>query len=242
MWSTRELAELAGTTLRAVRHYHDIGLIEEPERRPNGYKVYGVRELLRVLRIKRLTELGFSLSQVAEMAELDEYPLDALRALDAELATTMARLERSRAEIRRLMDGAIASDLPPELGPAAETAPISDADRSFIAVMTRVLGPRGVQAWKDLLENLPEHPAATEFDALGEDADEATRQDLAERLVDYVDALHAAHPGIAYEHAEVPGGARAARGVAEAAVADLYNAAQHDVMARLRVLRPTPPD
>jgi hypothetical protein len=29
-WSTRELAELAGTTLRAVRHYHEVGLLAEP--------------------------------------------------------------------------------------------------------------------------------------------------------------------------------------------------------------------
>ena len=29
-WSTRELAELAGTTVKAVRHYHEIGLLDEP--------------------------------------------------------------------------------------------------------------------------------------------------------------------------------------------------------------------
>src|SRR5204863_5377681 len=37
-WSTREIAELAGTSLRAVRHYHEVGLLAEPERRANGYK------------------------------------------------------------------------------------------------------------------------------------------------------------------------------------------------------------
>lgn len=239
MWSTRELAELAGTTLRAVRHYHEVGLLEEPERRSNGYKEYGVSHLLRVLRIKRLTELGFSLSQVATMAESDRYPREALEALDAELAARIRQLEESRAEISRLMDGAVASHLPPELGPVADAAGLSDSDRSFIAVMTRVVGPRGVQAWKDLLENLPDHPAATEFDELTDDADDATRQDLAERLVTYVEALHDAHPGLAYGRAEAPGGAAFARDVAEAAVADIYNEAQHDVMARLRTLRPS---
>ena len=37
-WSTREIAELAGTSLRAVRHHHEVGLLAEPERRSNGYK------------------------------------------------------------------------------------------------------------------------------------------------------------------------------------------------------------
>ncbi|MGY0020961.1 MerR family DNA-binding transcriptional regulator [Streptomyces sp. YJ-C3] len=37
-WSTREIAELADVSLRAVRHYHEVGLLSEPERRSNGYK------------------------------------------------------------------------------------------------------------------------------------------------------------------------------------------------------------
>ena len=31
-WSTRELAEIAGTTLKTVRYYHEIELLEEPSR------------------------------------------------------------------------------------------------------------------------------------------------------------------------------------------------------------------
>ncbi|MGW3892293.1 MerR family DNA-binding transcriptional regulator [Micromonospora chokoriensis] len=32
-----ELAELAGTTVNAIRHYHRVGLLEELTRRYNGY-------------------------------------------------------------------------------------------------------------------------------------------------------------------------------------------------------------
>lgn len=35
-WSTRRLAELAGTSLRTVRHYHEVELLAEPERRADG--------------------------------------------------------------------------------------------------------------------------------------------------------------------------------------------------------------
>ena len=82
-WSTREIAELAGTSLRAVRHYHEVGLLDEPERRANGYKQYGVAHLVRLLRIKRLVDLGFPLSQIAEMGEAGDHPEEALRTLDA---------------------------------------------------------------------------------------------------------------------------------------------------------------
>jgi hypothetical protein len=57
-WSTRELAEPAGTTLKTVRHYHRIGLLEEPERAANGYKRYRVKHLVRLLRIRRPADLG----------------------------------------------------------------------------------------------------------------------------------------------------------------------------------------
>jgi DNA-binding transcriptional MerR regulator len=85
-WSTREIAALAGTSLRAVRHYHDVGLLDEPERHNNGYKQYGVAHLVRVLRIKRLTDLGFSLPQITAMGDTDDHPEQALHTLDAELA------------------------------------------------------------------------------------------------------------------------------------------------------------
>ena len=45
-----ELAQAAGTTTRAVRHYHALGLLPEPERRPNGYREYDARALVRLVR------------------------------------------------------------------------------------------------------------------------------------------------------------------------------------------------
>jgi DNA-binding transcriptional MerR regulator len=46
-WSTRELAELTGTTVNTIRHYHRIALLDEPTRRYNGYKQCGVLDLVR---------------------------------------------------------------------------------------------------------------------------------------------------------------------------------------------------
>jgi DNA-binding transcriptional MerR regulator len=141
-WSTREIAELADTTVRAVRHYHEVGLLDEPERRANGYKQYGVAHLIRVLRIKRLTDLGFSLSQIAAMGDADEHPEEALRTLDAELAATIERLQRIRVELGLILRQAAPTDLPPEFAPAVGGKKLSDADRSFLVVVSRVLGPR----------------------------------------------------------------------------------------------------
>ncbi len=234
-WSTRELAELAGTTLRAVRHYHQVGLLAEPERRSNGYKQYGVAHLVRLLRIKRLVDLGFSLPQIADLGELDDHPAEALHTLDAELAATIDRLQRARVELRDILDHAAPTDLPTELAPAARVD-LSDADRSFIAVLGRVIGPQRRQAWADMLQNLPDDPVAAEFDDLPDDTDEPTRQDVAERMVPYIRSLRARHPDLSEPDSDAPRGARFVERTVAEALQDLYNPAQLDVLQRAEAL------
>lgn len=231
-WSTREIAELAGTSLRAVRHYHDVGLLEEPERRANGYKKYGVAHLVRVLRIKRLTDLGFSLTQIAAMGDAADHPEEALRTLDAELAGTIERLQRARVELGLILRQSAPTDLPLEFAQAVD-AGFSEADRSFVVVLSRVLGPQGLKTYADLLRDPLDDPTDAEFDALPEDADEATRQDLAERMAPYVRRVRAAHPDVTESHKDAPGGRRFAEQTVAKALVDLYNPAQIDVMVRL---------
>ena len=66
---SKELADLAGVTVRTLRHYHQMDLLPEPPRAENGYRSYGALDLVRVLRIKRLASLGMPLQQVKHMLE-----------------------------------------------------------------------------------------------------------------------------------------------------------------------------
>ena len=233
-WSTREIAELAGTSVRAVRHYHQVGLLAEPERRSNGYKQYGVPHLVRLVRIRRLTDLGLSLPQIAELDDDDHHPREALLALDAELAGTIERLQRARAEVGVLLATSAPTDLPAEFVPPDAVASLSDADRSLVVVLTRVLGPEGLRVYADLLSNSPPEPTASAFDDLPADADEETRRDLAERMAPYIRALYAAHPGLRESRTDAPRGARFAADTIAEAITELYNVAQLDVLRRSR--------
>lgn len=231
-WSTREIAELAGTSLRAVRHYHQVGLLPEPERRSNGYKQYGVAHLVRLVRIKRLVDLGFSLPQIEAMGDADDHPEQALRELDAELAATITRLQRARDELAELLTNAAPTDLPPDFAAPDAVAKLTEADRKLIVVLSRVLGPRGRQAYAELIRDSREDPAARELDTLPADADEATRRGLAERLAPYIRSVRQAHPGLTEARSDAPRGARYAEKTIEEAMADLYNPAQLDVLRR----------
>lgn len=111
-WSTRELAELAGTTLNAVRHYHRVGLLEEPDRTSNGYKQYEVRHLVRLILIRRLRDLGVPLDRIEQASAPGGTSACVLSAIDAELEQTIERLQRARAEIGAILRGAASTDAP----------------------------------------------------------------------------------------------------------------------------------
>jgi DNA-binding transcriptional MerR regulator len=58
-----ELARAAGTTVRALRHYEEAGLISS-ERAHNGYRVYDERAVVRVRNIRHLLSVGLTLDDV----------------------------------------------------------------------------------------------------------------------------------------------------------------------------------
>lgn len=70
-----QIADLAGTTPRAVRHYHRLGLLEVPPT-VRGRREYGVEHLARLLRIRWLADGGLSLRQVAEIIASDPEPVE----------------------------------------------------------------------------------------------------------------------------------------------------------------------
>lgn len=111
-----EIAQLAGVTVRALRHYHALGLLPEPERGENGYRNYGAHDLVTLLRIKRLASLGFSLECIDGMLEAEDEASagDELAALDRELALRIADLERQRVSIAKLRAQGVRGHVPPE--------------------------------------------------------------------------------------------------------------------------------
>ncbi|MFB9905566.1 MerR family transcriptional regulator [Allokutzneria oryzae] len=235
-WSTRELAELAGTTLKTVRYYHQIGLLDEPERRANGYKRYRVKHLIRLLRIRRLVDLGVPASDIPAMEESDENAEQALRALDAELKASIERQQRMRKELALILQHRSHVDLPP--GFDGNTADMSDVERSLMMVFSRALDATAMTALREL-HSAPRPPVQAEFDALPADADEARRQRLAEDLVPIARRQFEAQPSLkdatTWEALTKP--------VVLHGVVELFNPAQLDVLQRVNtLLELTPPE
>jgi DNA-binding transcriptional MerR regulator len=231
-WSTRQLAELAGSTVKAVRHYHEIGLLDVPERAANGYKQYKISHLIRLLQIKRLSDLGVPLSQVAAMGRADEEPDEAIRVLDAELAATIERLNRVRAELAVILRHRAPMHVPPGFAPLARN--LSDVNRSLLMVYSTVFSEEGMDELRQMIAARDD--TDDEFDALPPDADDAAIDRLAERMVPVLRGIHEKHPWSKNPAADSPLGAELAESTLAQAVVEFYNPAQLRVLQRLHVL------
>ncbi|MCR2809095.1 MULTISPECIES: MerR family transcriptional regulator [unclassified Microbacterium] len=232
-WSTRELAEMASTTVNTIRHYHRIGLLEEPERRYNGYKQYGVRHLVSLLRIRRLAELGVPLSQMPDLSVGVDGAPDALRALDAELQMSIARLQSARADIAEILHHGAPADGP--AGFESVASRLSERDRSVIHIYSQFYDEGALADVRRMAADTTDDTSA-EIDRLPADADERARQDLAERL-----AKSLAQNIIDYPWLSDPSAHLSRKGKVNArtfvdAMAELYNPAQLDVMLRAHAI------
>ncbi|MBR8740828.1 MerR family transcriptional regulator [Nocardiopsis sp. MG754419] len=225
-WSTRQIADIAGTTIKTVRHYHKIGLLDEPERAANGYKQYRTQHLVRLLRIRRMSDLGVPLSQIKAMGDIDGAPDQAIRDLNAELTATIERLQRVRAELTDILRYRAPIDVPTGFGPVTDD--LTDADRSLIMICSRMFTEEVTDDMRDMMSM--RDATDREFNALPADADQATIEELAERMAPLIGDIRAKHPSSRDPGVFARGGAEFTESTMVQAVVELYNPAQIQVL------------
>ncbi|UWF77692.1 MULTISPECIES: MerR family transcriptional regulator [Microbacterium] len=98
-WSIQEVARIAGTTSRTLRHYDDIGLLKPSRIAYNGYRHYDEAALVRLQRILLLRELGLGLPQIAEVIDRERSEASALEAHLSWLRQEQDRLNRQIASV-----------------------------------------------------------------------------------------------------------------------------------------------
>jgi len=111
------LAERTGMSLRTLRHYDETGLLKPSGRSEGGFRLYTDEDLARLLVIRRMKPLGFSLDEMADLLEV----VDQLRAsagsagsadnaadthgpLRARLDAYVESAQERRAELARKLD------------------------------------------------------------------------------------------------------------------------------------------
>ncbi|MGW9054526.1 MerR family transcriptional regulator [[Kitasatospora] papulosa] len=165
-----DAAAFAGITPRAIRHYHQIGLLPEPERGGDGRRRYGYDDMIRLLWIRRMADAGISLDDMrAAFSEAGDEALDhapdiesVLSRLEETLAAQEAAIKRQRAAVQRLQAvgsplgllSELVTDRLSHLPPGA----LRPSDLDALLVTERIFGPLGAAIQASTFIALATHP------------------------------------------------------------------------------------
>ncbi|WP_030456846.1 MerR family transcriptional regulator [Herbidospora cretacea] len=174
MWTIGQLAQATRTTVRALRHYDEIGLLRPTERTPSGHRRYGPEDLRRLYRIRSLRTFGMSLEEIAASLEAPQAMETLLHAQLAALSKRAAELDALKAQLTRLLD----HDDPDDYLKALEMMAMMDAyltpeQQDSLTARREALGPEAVESAKKEFRTLVESLLACVRNGVAPDSDEA---------------------------------------------------------------------
>ena len=103
-----EFSRLGRVTVRALRHYEEIGLLKPSIiDRDTGYRYYAVSQLQKIQSITTLKGLGYSLEEILDLWE-DETHFPSVKSLEEKIRTCEAELEMLKGR-KRMLKAVVAS-------------------------------------------------------------------------------------------------------------------------------------
>ncbi|MYW33911.1 MerR family transcriptional regulator [Streptomyces sp. SID2119] len=194
-----DAAAFVGTTPRAIRHYHAIGLLPEPERGGDGRRRYGHQDMIRLLWIRRMAGAGIALDDIRDALTADTGAVGDDRGdgggggeggdadggdgialtLENSLAAQEAVLRRQRTAVQRMRaEGSrmgLLSDVVTDRFKSLPEGPPRQGELDTLLVTERIFGPLGAAVQATRFIALATHPALRE---------ESDRVDAAEESLD----------------------------------------------------------
>ncbi len=92
-----EVAARTELSLRSLRHWEEVGLLQPSGRTDGGFRLYTEADVAKILVIRRMKPLGFSLDQMRDVMR-DLEALDAPEVTASDRVAVGARLDAIRAE------------------------------------------------------------------------------------------------------------------------------------------------
>jgi DNA-binding transcriptional MerR regulator len=178
-----DAAAFAGTTPRAIRHYHEIGLLPEPERGGDDRRRYGYEDMIRLLWIRKMAGAGIALDDIRDAfstgADSGDGVAGVLERLEETLAEQEAELRRQRTAVQRMRaEGSrmgLLSDFVTARLKGLPEGSLRQADLDSLLVTEWIFGPLGAAVQATRFVVLATHPALRE---------ESDRVDAAEEALD----------------------------------------------------------
>ena len=175
-----DAAAFVGTTPRAIRHYHEIGLLPEPERGGDDRRRYGYEDMIRLLWIRKMADAGIALDDIRDAfadtasAGVASAPAPSagadgghgiagiLERLEESLVAQEAELRRQRTAVQRMRtEGSrmgLLSDFVTSRLKSLPEGSLRQADLDDLLVSERLLSPLGAAIRATRFIALATHP------------------------------------------------------------------------------------
>lgn len=165
-----DAAAFVGTTPRTIRHYHEIGLLPEPERGSDDRRRYGYDDMIRLLWVRRMADAGIALDDIrgafADTAPAgggsEQDVADILERLEATLVAQEAELRRQRAAVQRMRSRGsrtgLLSDVVTDRLEGLPEGSLRQEDLDTLLVTERIFGPLGAAVQATRFIALATHP------------------------------------------------------------------------------------
>ncbi|MBD3670920.1 MAG: MerR family DNA-binding protein [Gammaproteobacteria bacterium] len=101
------LAQSCEVSVETVRYYQRLGLIEEPAKPSEGFRVYPDDTISRLAFIKRAQQLGFTLSEITELLEMEQGSCEDVRSRAEQKRAQVNAHIRDLTALRDTLDGLI---------------------------------------------------------------------------------------------------------------------------------------
>ncbi|MER5400974.1 MerR family transcriptional regulator [Streptomyces sp. NPDC002599] len=190
-----QLARYVGVSVKTIRVYHDKGLLPEPDRDASGYRRYGAKDAIDLIKIRTLAEAGVPLARIRDLGSADDEEFrQALREIDDELTDRIRGLVATQGRLRRLATGRLAP-LPTEVGAHLEdlarwgfTPRWVDLQRDLWILVFATHPDRAIALFHDQAESLADpvlRQLFLDYDQAHDlDADDPRIDDLARRITE----------------------------------------------------------
>jgi MerR family transcriptional regulator, thiopeptide resistance regulator len=196
------LAKATGVSVRALRHYDHLGLLQPAARSEANYRLYDADDIARLQKIRSLQALGFTLQQIGQL--LDDRTVDLETVLAWHLTALddhAAQLDRLREQLRGVLIRLRQQEETNAQALLSILEEMSDMEKYYskeqletLARRREALGEEGMRAaeaqWASLIDRVRDAEAA------GIDPAEESVQAMAREWQSLIDAFTGGDPGI----------------------------------------------
>ena len=124
-----QLARKTGCNLETIRYYEKVGLLPEPPRSTNGYRVYSPELAQRLQFILRARDLGYAMDEIRSLLSLTDAGAQTCAEIMARTESHLEDVRRRIADLRKI-ERTLATTLAKCTGDDVAECPILDALQS----------------------------------------------------------------------------------------------------------------